>query len=146
MTMASSVAASRQVVNLYRSLLRAHRQYLPTDMRSLGDAYVKSEFRLHAKKQPAEGGDSSTSTKTTTPEQLATFCTEWEKYLHQITSTGEQMKGDDSINSSDSNLPSDETATIQFGADLPENVQLSKEQQVQLEKLRDETSKLSSDQ
>ena len=144
MTMASSVAASRQVVTLYRSLLRAHRQYLPTDMRSLGDAYVKSEFRLHAKKQPAEGD--STTTKTTTPEQLATFCTEWEKYLHQITSTGEQMKGDNSINSSDSNLPTDETSTIQFGANLPENVQLSKEQEVQLEKLRDETSKLSSDQ
>ena len=32
---------------LYRRLLRAHRQFLPPDMRILGDQYIKSEFRLH---------------------------------------------------------------------------------------------------
>lgn len=32
---------------LYRSILRAHQQYLPADARKLGDAYVKTEFGLH---------------------------------------------------------------------------------------------------
>ncbi|KAG5957054.1 hypothetical protein E4U58_006306, partial [Claviceps cyperi] len=34
---------------LYRRLLRAHRKYLPAEMRLLGDEYVKAEFRLHRK-------------------------------------------------------------------------------------------------
>lgn len=34
-------------IPLYRRLLRAHRKFLPADMRVLGDIYVKSEFRLH---------------------------------------------------------------------------------------------------
>jgi hypothetical protein len=33
-------------IPLYRRLLRAHRK-LPSDMRLLGDEYVKSEFRAH---------------------------------------------------------------------------------------------------
>lgn len=34
-------------IPLYRRLLRAHRKHLPTEMRLLGDEYVKSEFRAH---------------------------------------------------------------------------------------------------
>ena len=34
-------------VYLYRRLLRAHRKHLPSEMRLLGDEYVKSEFRAH---------------------------------------------------------------------------------------------------
>lgn len=34
-------------IPLYRRLLRAHRKYLPHEMRVLGDQYIKSEFRLH---------------------------------------------------------------------------------------------------
>ncbi|ORY62183.1 P-loop containing nucleoside triphosphate hydrolase protein [Pseudomassariella vexata] len=34
-------------IPLYRRLLRAHRTHLPTEMRLLGDEYVKSEFRAH---------------------------------------------------------------------------------------------------
>ena len=34
-------------IPLYRRLLRAHRKHLPREMRLLGDAYVKSEFRAH---------------------------------------------------------------------------------------------------
>lgn len=34
-------------IPLYRRLLRAHRKYLPAEMRLLGDEYVKAEFRAH---------------------------------------------------------------------------------------------------
>eukprot|EP00408_Alexandrium_pacificum_P016857 CAMPEP_0171187134 /NCGR_PEP_ID=MMETSP0790-20130122/17164_1 /TAXON_ID=2925 /ORGANISM="Alexandrium catenella, Strain OF101" /LENGTH=105 /DNA_ID=CAMNT_0011652185 /DNA_START=97 /DNA_END=414 /DNA_ORIENTATION=+ len=32
---------------LFRSIMRLHRTKLPVPMRSLGDAYVRREFRLH---------------------------------------------------------------------------------------------------
>ena len=34
-------------IPLYRRLLRGHRNFLPQQMRVLGDEYVKSEFRSH---------------------------------------------------------------------------------------------------
>lgn len=34
-------------IPLYRRLLRAHRKFLPVEMRLLGDEYVKAEFRAH---------------------------------------------------------------------------------------------------
>ena len=34
-------------IPLYRRLLRTHRNFLPKEMRLLGDEYVKSEFRSH---------------------------------------------------------------------------------------------------
>lgn len=34
-------------IPLYRRILRAHRKRLPSEMRLLGDEYVKSEFRAH---------------------------------------------------------------------------------------------------
>lgn len=36
-------------IHLYRRLLRAHRKYLPAEMRILGDEYIKAEFRAHRK-------------------------------------------------------------------------------------------------
>ena len=34
-------------IPLYRRLLRTHRKFLSKEMRLLGDAYVKQEFRQH---------------------------------------------------------------------------------------------------
>lgn len=34
-------------IPLYRRLLRAHRKFLPHQMRTLGDEYIKAEFRAH---------------------------------------------------------------------------------------------------
>ena len=34
-------------IPLYRRLFRAHRKFLPRDMRVLGDEYIKVEFRAH---------------------------------------------------------------------------------------------------
>ncbi|KZT32749.1 ACN9-domain-containing protein [Sistotremastrum suecicum HHB10207 ss-3] len=56
-------------IPLYRRLLRAHRNLAP-DMRSLGDDYVKGEFRR---------------TKTTTnPVHIIGFLSEWKKYLDSL--------------------------------------------------------------
>ena len=174
----SGAAVPRTIKSLYRSILQAHRQYLPTQMRSLGDAYVKAEFRLHTRQQRQQQQQpqrheqqySTTATTTTaavldiTQEQLTTFRIEWEKYLSHIVSTGEQnqlqqplqqqpQQQEQQQEMKSSQLSTvvvveeakslDDTMTpIQFGEDLPQNIQLSQEQQVQLDKLRNEASKL----
>ena len=56
-------------LRLYKTVLRAHRQKLPHDMRMLGDEYVRSEFRLH---------------KTAKPEHVQPFFKEWISYLEQL--------------------------------------------------------------
>jgi len=56
-------------IPLYRALLRAHRA-LPFEMRSLGDGYVKSEFRRHK--------------DVTNPVYIMGFLTQWKMYLDQL--------------------------------------------------------------
>ncbi|KAJ9666437.1 hypothetical protein H2201_003359 [Coniosporium apollinis] len=56
-------------IPLYRRVLRAHRK-LPTEMRVLGDEYVKSEFKAH---QNIEN-----------PVHIIGFLTEWQMYAQQI--------------------------------------------------------------
>ncbi|KAG8817100.1 acetate non-utilizing protein 9 [Serendipita sp. 401] len=71
----SSVRAARATLlpplPLYRHLLRVHRR-LPLEMRSLGDDYMKSEFRRHK----------DTSNKV----HVMGFLLEWNKYLDQLES------------------------------------------------------------
>ncbi|EPE07974.1 acn9 family protein [Ophiostoma piceae UAMH 11346] len=57
-------------IPLYRRLLRAHRKYLPADMRVLGDEYIKAEFRAHRKVDNAQ--------------HLIGFLTEWQLYAQKI--------------------------------------------------------------
>ncbi|KAF8896651.1 ACN9-domain-containing protein [Infundibulicybe gibba] len=54
---------------LFRRLLRTHR-YLPTEMRSLGDDYVKSEFRRHK--------------EVTNPVHIIGFLSQWKRYLDEL--------------------------------------------------------------
>ncbi|PPQ72339.1 hypothetical protein CVT26_007310 [Gymnopilus dilepis] len=56
-------------IPLYRRLLRAHRN-LPREMRSLGDDYVKSEFRRHK--------------EVTNPVYIMGFLSQWKTYLDQM--------------------------------------------------------------
>ncbi|WFC98273.1 hypothetical protein MYAM1_000998 [Malassezia yamatoensis] len=56
-------------IPLYRALLRVHRT-LPVEMRSLGDDYVKSEFRRHQ--------------KISNPLHIVGFCSEWKMYLDAL--------------------------------------------------------------
>ncbi|KAF3480361.1 acetate non-utilizing protein 9 [Arthroderma uncinatum] len=57
-------------IPLYRRLLRAHRKKLPTDLRFLGDSYVKSEFRAHRSVE--------------NPIHIIGFLTEWQLYAQQL--------------------------------------------------------------
>lgn len=65
-------------IPLYRRLLRAHRRHLPLQERTLGDAYVKSEWRLHRKAE--------------NPMHIIGFLTEWQLYAQHL--EGENWKGD----------------------------------------------------
>ncbi|KAH9966945.1 hypothetical protein BGW80DRAFT_1178127 [Lactifluus volemus] len=56
-------------IPLYRRILRVHR-YLPVEMRSLGDDYVKSEFRRHR--------------NVSNPAHIIGFLSQWKVYLDQI--------------------------------------------------------------
>lgn len=57
-------------IPLYRRLLRAHRKFLPAEMRVLGDEYIKAEFRAHR--------------KVDNPAHLIGFLTEWQMYAQKI--------------------------------------------------------------
>ncbi|GAA5938054.1 Sdh7p [Sporobolomyces koalae] len=52
---------------LYRRLLRVHRKVLPTELRVMGDDYVKAEFRR--------------TKSTDNPLHIVGFLSEWKKYL-----------------------------------------------------------------
>ena len=72
-------------IPLYRALLRVHRK-LPAEMRSLGDDYVKSEFRRHQ--------------KISNPLHIVGFCSQWKMYLDamladQLTSSDSRGKSMD---------------------------------------------------
>ena len=134
------IMSSHRAVQLYRSLLRAHKQFLPANMRALGDTYVKAEFQLH---------------KTASEEQAAAFLEEWTKYLHHVQQQGQRLRNQASLsqvgNLDNTNNHSDKRSSssfagaggASFGQDLPSNVQLTDEQQEQLAKLRQEASNLS---
>ncbi|KAG8930758.1 acetate non-utilizing protein 9 [Tulasnella sp. 418] len=66
-------------IPLYRQLLRTHRT-LPPEMRSLGDDYVKSEFRRHQ--------------KITNPVHVMGFLSQWKMYLDELRAqSGTTFKG-----------------------------------------------------
>lgn len=127
--MASSLSTSNKAaVLLYRSILKAHKKYLPTDMKALGDAYVKTEFRLH---------------KTAETQQVQMFMKEWQIYLDQILTTARArnhaMSTEGSLEANDNMSRS--KPLFEFGADLSKDAKLSDDQLSQLEKLREEAEK-----
>ena len=128
--MVGSTAATRGkdvALNLYRSILKAHKRYLPYEMKGLGDSYVKSEFKLFK--------------KVTDQGQLDQFYTAWNQYLDQLLQTA-RTKESVAAGALDP-APTSEIA-MSFGRHLPKDVELSEEQRLQLEKLREETSKANS--
>ncbi|PWN43046.1 ACN9-domain-containing protein [Ceraceosorus guamensis] len=62
-----TAAALLPPLKLLRRILRSHRKYLDANQRSLGDAYVKDEFRRHRSVDQ--------------PLQIVAFLAEWKKYL-----------------------------------------------------------------
>ncbi|EME77735.1 uncharacterized protein MYCFIDRAFT_124976, partial [Pseudocercospora fijiensis CIRAD86] len=65
-------------IPLYRRILRAHRKFLPREMRVLGDEYVKAEFRAHR--------------ETENPVHIVGFLTEWQGYAQQV--EGDKWRGE----------------------------------------------------
>ncbi|CAL8578838.1 Bifunctional NAD(P)H-hydrate repair enzyme [Xanthoria parietina] len=64
-------------IPLYRRILRAHRKFLKTNMRLLGDEYVKSEFRNHKSVE--------------NPIHIVGFLNEWQRYAQEV--EGESWHG-----------------------------------------------------
>lgn len=62
-----------QPLHLYRLILRTHRS-LPAELRTIGDPYVKSEFRLHK--------------STENPIHIVGFLSEWQKYVQDMAGSG----------------------------------------------------------
>lgn len=128
--MASSPSTSNKAaILLYRSILKAHKKYLPMDMKALGDKYVKTEFRLHK--------------EATEVDQVQTFMKEWQTYLDQILVTARArnhaMSMEGSLETTDNRSRS--KPLFEFGANLPKDARLSDDQLAQLEKLREEAEK-----
>jgi hypothetical protein len=115
-----AAAAAGKASTLYRSLLRAHKQHLPAQMKELGNAYVKSEFKLH---------------RTAKPEQVERFYKEWDGYLQQILQTA---RAHDVARSG-----MDALVAVSYGKDLPPDLELTGEQLEQLGRLKEETTKSS---
>ena len=111
-------------ISLYRNILRAHKRYLPHEMKGLGDSYVKNEFRLFKNVKDEN--------------QLDQFYSSWQQYLQQIldTARAKEFVSSGSI--------SDAEEITSFGQHLPNDVELSEEQREQLFKLKEETSKVGS--
>ncbi|MCJ8749547.1 hypothetical protein PDJAM_G00177590 [Pangasius djambal] len=86
--MASPAHVSR-VRALYKRILVLHR-FMPIDLRSLGDQYVKDEFRRH---------------KSASPEQVQVFMKEWEDYRDTLQTQVLEVAGSEKM---------------AFGADLSE--------------------------
>lgn len=120
-------------LRLYRNILHAHKKYLPAEMRSLGDSYVKAEFKLHK--------------NTTNTSQLNEFFQAWEQYHEQIISTArrEESMAIGSLERSGgerTGLDDGGTFGSGFGQDLPAGMELSDEQTEQLAKLEAEARKV----
>uniref|UniRef100_A0A0B7A3T3 Succinate dehydrogenase assembly factor 3 n=2 Tax=Arion vulgaris TaxID=1028688 RepID=A0A0B7A3T3_9EUPU len=62
--MSSNISHVARIRALYKAILKLHKG-LPFEMQSLGDNYVKEEFRAH---------------KTAKPEETEIFVHEWTKY------------------------------------------------------------------
>lgn len=75
-------------LRLYKSILSSHR-ILPGEMRFIGDAYVREEFKLH---------------KNAKPEHLRPFFEEWINYLQLMQSMDATSIGKD--------LPAEEVAAL----------------------------------
>ena len=121
-------AARTRALGLYRALLKSHKVHLPPEMRQLGDAYVKSEFKLH---------------KNAKPDHLTGFYREWEKYLDGILRTAQTRESLSSMGAMvDPSAAAQTSRAVAFGKDLPKGLELQEEQKQQLDALRKEAEKL----
>jgi len=119
------------ILFLYRSILRLHQRHLPEDMRALGDAYVRSEFKLHK--------------NVTNEKQKLQFFQGWMYYLTTIKNNVEvQVEKNPNVNQVVTNdEESAEEPLKKFGSHLPPDLELSDDQRNNLQKLKQEAYNLS---
>ena len=98
---------------MYRSILKLHAQHLPMNMRLLGDAYVKNEFKLHK--------------NVTNETQNMKFLQGWMSYLTTMKEKFELAAVDDQ----------------KVGSHLPHDAPLTDDQRNNLQKLKQEAYNLS---
>jgi Complex1_LYR-like len=130
--MSAAAAGSTKASALYRTILRAHKRHLPPDMLALGNTYVQSEFRAH---------------RTATPAQATAFVDAWQQYyqdlMQRVQERERKERGANILSMQGISANQEADAKVTFGADMPPDLTLSEEQQRQLEKLREEATKLS---
>mmetsp|Transcript_15652 Transcript_15652/g.30266 ORF Transcript_15652/g.30266 Transcript_15652/m.30266 type:complete len:109 (+) Transcript_15652:159-485(+) len=96
-----SSPANPAALQLYRTILRLHRQKLPHRLRELGDSYVKKEFKDH---------------KVAKPEFVQMFMTEWQKYAQSLAaqrSDGDTRFGLDLDEETIANMNADQRASLE---------------------------------
>ncbi|GAB7353868.1 hypothetical protein MBLNU459_g4227t2 [Dothideomycetes sp. NU459] len=96
-------------IPLYRRLLRSHRKHLPTEMRLLGDEYIKSEFRAHR--------------NIDNPVHIVGFLTEWQLYAQKL--EGDQWKGEQMEKSKVDKMSGMAAAVLRHG--IQANMQLDEQ-------------------
>ena len=101
-------------LTLYRRILRLHKAHLPPSLRSLGDSYLRSEFRLHK--------------SVTDQPKLTSFLTEWSRYASKLESDA-------------ASLSSDPKSKSDWGESLAD-VELTHDQLQQLKKMHEEATKI----
>jgi hypothetical protein len=72
----------KQLAQLYRSILRAHRDKLPGPLRILGDSYASEEFRRHLKGK-------------TTQAQWQEFGKQWSAYVSMLKGSADHERSGD---------------------------------------------------
>lgn len=96
-----ATASIQHVRHLYKTVLRLHRG-LPVEMRTLGDEYVREEFRRH---------------KRANSEEAKTFVTEWTRYAVEL---AEQLRIPSQTMKKKLGIPLTSTQLDQF---MPEQLQ-----------------------
>eukprot|EP01052_Picozoa_sp_SAG31_P015133 SAG31_NODE_963_length_10710_cov_332.216285_10_plen_102_part_00 len=81
------MSSPSNVLLLYRAILRTHRRKLPKMERSVGDAFVKEEFRKH---------------RNADPKFVKNFMHEWSSYLVML----QQQQGDFGVDLSSQQISS----------------------------------------
>ena len=69
-----------KILSLYRSIRRIHETSLPTNLRTMGNKYLQSEFRTLK------------DTTKMTPIHFQNFMSEWERYRQQLLQSQKEMK------------------------------------------------------
>ena len=80
--MAPSKKLGRQLLHLYRQILKVHREKLPLPLQDLGNSYARDEFRRH-RDEP------------TTEQQWAIFKAEWRKYVAMLSGEADMVVSGD---------------------------------------------------